>query len=48
MKTSKADTWFSRFIRLRDATESNEKALLSVASLKSTKDEYSTTDNRST
>ena len=23
MKTSKADTWFSRFIRLRDATESN-------------------------
>ena len=26
----------------------NEKALLSVAALKSTKDEYSTTDNRST
>ena len=23
MKISKADTWFSRFIRLRDATESN-------------------------
>ena len=23
MKTSKADTWFSRFIRLRDAQESN-------------------------
>nr|WP_298660215.1 hypothetical protein [uncultured Flavobacterium sp.] len=27
MKTSKADTWFSRFIRLRDATESNGKSI---------------------